>query len=68
MGDVSLQKSSKVCAIVKWKRQTGSQGALHLAKIFRFEVLKIFGVKREGFFHAGENLAISLVDGDGARS
>ena len=31
-------------------------------------ILEIFYVKRKGFLHVGEKLAISLVDHDGARS
>ena len=33
-----------------------------------FEIPEIFHVKRKGFFHVGEKLAISLVDHDGTRS
>ena len=33
---------------------------------FRFEITVIFRVKTGGFFHAGEKLAIPLVDRDGA--
>ena len=32
------------------------------SQIFLCEILEIFHVKRKGFFHAGEKLAISLVD------
>ena len=33
----------------------------------RFEILEILRVKRKGIFHAGEKLAMSLVDRDGTR-
>ena len=45
-----------------------SQEHFPFSQNFQFEILEIFCVKRKGFFHASEKLAISLVDSDGTRS
>ena len=59
--DVShLLQCSENSDRVEYRHMCGL-GCFYLAT-FRYEIPEIFRVKRKGFFHGGEKLAISLVD------